>query len=255
MRWSRRSVALRLGLLFAVLVLMAPAPAPRPGGFRPMPGMGGGRMMPTPNGTMTNPFSVRTPGLGGSQTGFRPTALSRPGYGGSAASSVQGRYSPGSSAAGAGGGYAGGGGGSGGSGSPPTGAGGNPAGGRADPYADLYDRYAAAQGPPPNAGAGPLAGLLNAEGGLDWPLALRILPPGLQTRDLRAQLDARAEEVRRQAASGRVDPDLLRQASRAVDRLGGILADRGDTLPVSGQATTDARQFLRDLRDALKTAP
>jgi hypothetical protein len=163
---------------------------------------------------------------------------------------MQGRSGSGASAASSGGGYSGGGGGATGSGSATTAVGGTP-----EPYADLYDRSAAAQGPPPNAGAGPLVGLLNPEGGLDWPLALRILPPGLEARDLRARLDARAGEVARQAAGGRVAPDLLRQANRDVDRLAALLADRSDALPVSRRATTDARLFLRRLRDALKPVP
>jgi hypothetical protein len=52
-----------------------------------------------------------------------------------------------------------------------------------------------------------------------------------------------------------VDAGVLREANRDVDRLGALLADRGDYLPVSQQATTEGRQFLQRLRDALKAVP
>jgi hypothetical protein len=100
-----------------------------------------------------------------------------------------------------------------------------------------------------------LVGVLNADGVLEWPLALRILPPGLETRDLRYRIDARAAELQREAAAGRVDAGVLREANRDVDRLGVLLAERGDFLPVSQQATTEGRQFLQRLRDALKPVP
>jgi hypothetical protein len=114
-------------------------------------------------------------------------------------------------------------------------------------YANPYSLPAPSQ--PPSPKAGPLLGLLNADGGLDWPLALRILPP--EARDLRQQMDARAGEVQRQAAAGAVDARLLRDMSRDLDRLHKILMDREDRLPVSEQATTDGRRFLQKLRGAL----
>jgi hypothetical protein len=117
-------------------------------------------------------------------------------------------------------------------------------------YGNPYDWSAFAPSPTANAVVGPLSGVLNAEGRFDWPLALRILPP--ETRDLRQQIDARAAEVQRQAAAGQVDAGLLRDMNRDVDRLREVLADREDRLPVSYQATEDARRFIRNLRNALK---
>ena len=122
-------------------------------------------------------------------------------------------------------------------------------GGYANLYANPYDSSAPARSQAQNAKVGPLLGLLNAEGGLDWPLALRILPP--ETRSLRQQIDARAGEVQRQAAAGPVDAGLLRDVNPDVGQLREVLADRADRLPVSAQATADARQFIRRLRDAL----
>jgi hypothetical protein len=120
-------------------------------------------------------------------------------------------------------------------------------------YGNPYPAYAPAQTEPRAVKAGPLVGLLNGEGTLDWPLALRILPPGPETRDLRRQIDARAAEVQRQATAGPVDPGLLKEMSRDVDRLREMLADKADRLSLPEQSKTDARQFLRKLRDALKT--
>jgi hypothetical protein len=118
-------------------------------------------------------------------------------------------------------------------------------------YADPYGWSPPAPSQAASAKAGPLTGLLSAGGGLQWPLALRILPP--EARDLREQIDARTAEVQRQAAAGPVDADLLRDAKRDVDKLHAVLAEREDRLPVSEQAIVDARQFIRKLRDALKT--
>jgi hypothetical protein len=116
-------------------------------------------------------------------------------------------------------------------------------------YPNPYDWSAPVPSQPANATAGPLSDLLNADGGLEWPLALRLLPP--EARDLRRQLDARAGEVQRQAAAGPVDAGLLRDMRRDVERLRDILTDREDRLPVSEQATTDGRRFIRKLRAAL----
>jgi hypothetical protein len=100
---------------------------------------------------------------------------------------------------------------------------------------------------------GPLAGLLNDEGKLDWPLALRILPPGPQVSQLRQQIDARAGELQREAATGQTNPGLARELSHDVDTLRSLLADRAESLPVSQQALTEARRFLHKLQDTLQT--
>jgi hypothetical protein len=99
--------------------------------------------------------------------------------------------------------------------------------------------------------AGPLAGLVDAQGGLDWPLALRILPPGPQVRSLRQQIDASASEVQRQTGSGQVNPALIRQMNRDLNTLNDLLADRAGALPISQQGIAEGGQFIQRLRDAL----
>lgn len=246
MRLARRPVLL-FGLLLAAAASVGLAQAAPPRG---MGGMRGG-MMPLPLHSMMTPAGMsmfRTPqGMGNP---FMPMA---PGMGmnGVPSYSMPGRSGYGSAGMSSGGmgsgnGYSGGGAGS------PAGApmeSSGLLGGYANPYANPYDSSAPARGQAQNAKVGPLLGLLNAKGGLDWPLALRLLPPG--TRTLRQQIDARAGEVQRQAAVGMVDAGLLRDVSRDVGQLREVLADREDRLPVSAQATADARQFIRKLRDAL----
>jgi hypothetical protein len=113
--------------------------------------------------------------------------------------------------------------------------------------------YPPAPAQPETPHGGPLVGLLKAEGGLDWPLALRILPPAVETRELRERIDSQASEVQRQAAEGQVDGDLLRRMSEDVARLREVLAEREGSLPVSDQAMADAGRFLRKVREALRT--
>jgi len=95
---------------------------------------------------------------------------------------------------------------------------------------------------------GPLSGLMNAEGVLNWPLALRILPPAPEAAELRRSIESRAAELQ----AGKADDRLVRDLNRDLDRLTTLLAEKGDRLPVSDQATNDARTFLRKMREALK---
>jgi len=239
MRLARRPLLI-LGLLLAVATLVGAACAAPPRG---MGGTRGGMLPPSSMRSMMMPAGMSmfpTPqGMGG-----RPFLQAAPGMGlyGSSSSSMPGRSGYGSGGMGSGGGYSGGGSGNsyGGSagGAGPSGA-----------YPNPYDWSAPVPSQPANVTAGPLSGLLGAEGGLEWPLALRLLPP--EARDLRRQIDARAGEVQRQAAAGPVDAGLLRDMKRDVDRLRDLLADREDRLPVSEQATADGRRFIRKLRDAL----
>jgi hypothetical protein len=240
MRLACRPILI-IGLLLAAAVPAGSARAAPPHG---MGGKRGGMLPPSAMRPMMMPAGMSMFGMpqGMGNRSFLPMA---PGMGmfGSSSFSMPGRFGYGSGGMGSGGGYSGGG-----SGNSSGGSMGSL--GLSDAYPIPYDWAAPAPSQTANAKAGPLTGLLNAEGGLDWPLALRILPP--EARDLRQQIGARAGEVQRQAAAGPVDAGLLRDLNRDVDKLREVLADRADRLPVSEQATVDARQFIRKLRDALK---
>jgi hypothetical protein len=104
-----------------------------------------------------------------------------------------------------------------------------------------------------NGKAGVFQGLISANGGLDWPLALRILPPSLQTTPLRERIDSLVQQVQTEAGKGKVDSALLKEANHELNQLRERLAEKGDFLPVSQQATADAKEFVRRLQSALKT--
>ncbi len=95
---------------------------------------------------------------------------------------------------------------------------------------------------------------MKADGGLDWPLALRILAPAPEAAELRRQLESRAAEIQSQASGGKLDERLVRDTNRDLDQLTRLLVEKADRLPVSEQATTDARQFLRKFREAVQSA-
>jgi hypothetical protein len=108
----------------------------------------------------------------------------------------------------------------------------------------------------PSAGdtkGGEFQGFMNANGNLDWPLALRILPPSLETTPLRERIDSLIQQVQTAAGKGKVDSALLKEADNELTQLRERLADKTDFLPVSQQAMTDARQFMHRLQGALKT--
>ncbi|HKB35524.1 MAG TPA: hypothetical protein VKD72_03660, partial [Gemmataceae bacterium] len=69
-------------------------------------------------------------------------------------------------------------------------------------------------------------GLPNGGGRLDWPLGLRILPPGEKTVVLRNQIDALLGMAARQSAQGPVSPKLLQEASQAVNELHSLLREK-----------------------------
>jgi hypothetical protein len=99
--------------------------------------------------------------------------------------------------------------------------------------------------------AGVFAGLTKPEGGVDWPLALRILPPGFETKDLRQRIDDRVAQLQVQAADGKVDAGLLKEANGDLDRLQRLLAEKGEFMSLPQEATTKAKDFVRSLRSAL----
>ena len=101
--------------------------------------------------------------------------------------------------------------------------------------------------------SGAFEGLVNSGGKVDWPLALRILPPSLETTPMRERIDGLVQQVQTESSKGKVDPALVNEAAAELTRLRERLTDKADFLPVSQQATADARQFVRRLQSALQS--
>jgi hypothetical protein len=87
------------------------------------------------------------------------------------------------------------------------------------------------------------------EPALQWPLGLRILPPGPEVAELRGEVDALVKLALRQAESGKVRPQLVKRIHRDLATLERLLEERADRLPASGYTIREARRFLKDLND------
>jgi hypothetical protein len=98
-----------------------------------------------------------------------------------------------------------------------------------------------------------LAVLRRFGGGLDWPVALRQLPPTDEMRELRQRIDQRVEQLLRQPADQSTGADLLQELSRDVQEVQQRFANKPADLPITARQEADARRFLRRLHDALAT--
>jgi hypothetical protein len=94
--------------------------------------------------------------------------------------------------------------------------------------------------------------LIATESGLDWPLALRILPPGPETTRLREQIDQVVSEIGRDAAEGHAKPGRFQELNRDLEELRRLWAARGDLLPLSRDAIAEGQHFLRKVQDAAR---
>jgi hypothetical protein len=229
-----RPAFLILGPLLTLFIPTAVEAAPHPGmmgmqGLRGGPAMLPGSFMLMASPVANNPFMSLT-------------------------LSMQGRYRPSYSLMPSGGGYSGMGKNSSSYGMPTT----NPnlytSGITPQTYGNPYGSYGTGPDTTQASGGDPLSGVTDKEGKLDWPQVLHVLPFGPKVDTLRQQIDAQARELHHQAATGKVDPRVLREMSRDVDTLRELLTDKGDSLPVSYQAVRDARQFVQKVQDALKPA-
>jgi hypothetical protein len=88
--------------------------------------------------------------------------------------------------------------------------------------------------------------------GLAWPLGLEILPPALETKALRDQIDKVSDTLLEELQAGRSSPSLVSQLKEDVDELQALMRERGDFLPVSDQAIEQASHFLHRLRAAVQ---
>jgi hypothetical protein len=87
-----------------------------------------------------------------------------------------------------------------------------------------------------------LFGLPAENGRLQWPLGLRILPPGNETNALREQLEVVLYFVATQAADGQVNREFIDFGIQAVRDLRQLLKPRQGTMAAFTYA--EARRFL-----------
>jgi len=102
--------------------------------------------------------------------------------------------------------------------------------------------------------AGVLAVLLGDGGGqLDWPQAVRILPPAPEATKLRDAIDGLAlQAVADAEANGKADPTVVKRLRQQVRALRELYADRKDLLPVSETIAQAGTAYLRQLEAAIK---
>ncbi len=89
---------------------------------------------------------------------------------------------------------------------------------------------------------------LGAKGVLEWPLGLRILPPGPETEELRNEVDTLVKLAVLEAAQGKVRPKTVSQVERDLKKLRRLLYRNADRLVVPPSTIREAKRFLSRLR-------
>jgi hypothetical protein len=99
-------------------------------------------------------------------------------------------------------------------------------------------------------GLGLLAGIVDGQGQVAWPLGLQILSPPLETKEMRKQLESALQGAASQAGQGRVQASVVDDASKVVTRLRQLLRQQREGM---AEATVrDAEAFLSRMDEALK---
>jgi hypothetical protein len=85
--------------------------------------------------------------------------------------------------------------------------------------------------------------------GIEWPLGLRILPPGAETQALRGEVETFIKLALLQERSGKVNRKLVSKVERDLKKLRRFLDENVDRLDVPPETIREAKRFLRRLRD------
>jgi hypothetical protein len=93
---------------------------------------------------------------------------------------------------------------------------------------------------------------LLGKNGIDWPLGLRILPPGPQTKELRSEVETLFKLVILQEASGHVNHKLVSKIERDLQMLRRLLNEHSDQLVVPPYTIREAQRFLKRLKDLVE---
>lgn len=96
-------------------------------------------------------------------------------------------------------------------------------------------------------------GVPNTKGQIQWPLGLRVLSPGGETQHLRQQLDVLAQVLANQATHGQVSPQVLKEATRSVNKLRQLLRVSEEQKGMVLFTYNEATQFLDHLTNGLET--
>jgi hypothetical protein len=99
------------------------------------------------------------------------------------------------------------------------------------------------------AGAAGNLGLLKDEGKLTWPRGIDALAPAEEIAEAKKTIDARAKEAYRQATTGRVDPELLKDMEKLSKQINDRLSASVGSMGFSEYS--DAKRFLKNLDDAI----
>ena len=108
---------------------------------------------------------------------------------------------------------------------------------------------------PAHRGLDRLAGLTNAEGKLAWPLGLRVLPPAAETDPLRDKISTEVLETLDRAEDGKASRASVQQVARDINHFEALLNERAGDVPLTDQAVSDARRFLRNLKERITSLP
>jgi hypothetical protein len=87
-------------------------------------------------------------------------------------------------------------------------------------------------------------GALRNDGKIRWPMAMQDSVP----RDQQQALEAQAQALVKGALNGKFDPNVYRDYSAAVEKIGDDLAKRVNE--IGGQQYLEAKRFVSDLKDA-----
>ena len=94
-------------------------------------------------------------------------------------------------------------------------------------------------------------GVPNTNGRLDWPLGLRILPPGEKAEELRKQIEALLRMAANQSPEGKVSPQVLQETANAVEELHDMLRKKKSAFEAS-YTYNEADHFLDKLAQGLR---
>ena len=94
------------------------------------------------------------------------------------------------------------------------------------------------------------AGLPNRDGHLSWPLALRMLRPDGETRDLRRQIDTLVQGLAAQRLASEPSSGFIQEAEVALEKLR-LLAER-ERHSFSSRSYREVEHFLAMLDGFLK---